>query len=189
MYIPDESTHDLTTLHQPHPAEHGLPPADTEEAIERFSRRALIAGCTLPVFTFGAALTAAILSDISLFTSPAGQLFAVLSVVALISLATGLLVIAGLERIARQQRTLVRRAVTRVQVNADIADGNRKAIGRLDYRIANLITAVEQGSADLNAVKDELVQVREKFAAVPDYGKGVIDGATMRANALGSDDL
>lgn len=175
-----ENTRDFHHLHIPHPAEIGLPAADTETRIVRFGNRALTAGIAIPVGIYVTTLAAAVAADVGIFTSPAGQMFATLGFIAVMTLACGLLTLAGVERLSRQSRTLVRRAVGRVEDNADTVAANKALIEKTNRLVAELIVTNA-------ALEKRLLGVEQALENVPDYSEGMAKGARIAASMLGID--
>lgn len=175
-----ETTRDLQALRETHPAESGLAKADTETRIRRWGTRCLIAGLVIPPVMYGASLVASILAEINVFKSEAAQLFSVLGFIGLMQFATGLLILAGLERLTRPLRALARRSVTRAEDNARIGEELRKEVAINSRLVAELIVTAA-------ASEKRLAGVEQAIEKVPDYGQGLAQGARVAASVLGVD--
>ncbi|HEY6117702.1 MAG TPA: hypothetical protein VI172_17240 [Candidatus Dormibacteraeota bacterium] len=156
------TSRDLRTLGLPDPAEAHLKPGDTEDDTRTRGRRSLVIGCTLAGTGLIGSLIAAVIGGYSPSISPNVRLFVTLAVIAMSCAGTGFIVDGLTER-----RDRVARATAREQIRM-IADNT----ARIDV-IMGLVGAIP---ARLDAMEKTLKDV-------PDYGKGVIDGVQMRAEA------
>lgn len=138
-------TRDLRALRQPHPAERGLAPEDLEDATRRFGRRCRRWGLGTLGAAGTAALIIAIVADLRLFRTPAGMLFAVVGLFAIISGATIITAFGFAERLHRPMRTLLRKSISGDQRRGqrldrietaikDIADQMPEALHLADWR-------------------------------------------------------
>ncbi|MGX6604786.1 hypothetical protein ACWKSP_22060 [Micromonosporaceae bacterium Da 78-11] len=152
-------TEDLLAQHQPHPGEQTLHPDDRENRTRRFGRRSFITGLTLACGVLINSLVIAIVGEHNTFVSPIGQLFAVLAYVAIAVTAASLIVVGGIERLGRGERSRARE--------------NRAAVAANQERLDLLIGLIGPLPGRLNAIE-------EVIAAVPAFGEGVELGATLR---------
>jgi hypothetical protein len=182
MHEPGENTQDLRDLGEPHPAEKDLAPDDREACIRRRGRWALIAGVTIPVGTVIATLVAAALAEQRIFESRDGQLFATLAAITLMMLSASLVIVGGIEWVARQPRTLIRRATMQAKSNAEIGGSNRAAIETNNRLVAEAIVT-------LSGIEKRLNSLESVVERLPDYSKIVADGYRLGRHSAGLGDL
>ncbi len=178
-----ETTQDLRALGIPHPTEQaqGLPENERETRIRRNGTRSIWAGALLLVTDITATLSLMAYARHYTWTDPISRQFVGLTILLTGLAATALLTSGLIERQQRQQRTLIRRAMARADANAELGDANREAIETNNRLVAEAI-------ATLSGIEKRLHALETAVEQVPGYARGVIDGATMRANALGDDD-
>lgn len=154
---------------------------DDETRTRRFGHRMLwIGGVSIPiVYLF--CLTAAVLTGNKLWRGTDGPLFSVLGLMTLIAGASAAILVGGFERILRPMRDRQR----------DDESAHRAATDRNRILLERLILDVEEkyrNMLDLIApLPGRLSAIEEAIVRVPDYGRGVIDGMQVRADALGQD--
>lgn len=167
------TTGDILALGLPHPAERNLPADDRETRMRRFGRRALFAGITIHVVTILGALTISISTEGPTLTNPVAQMFGTFVIVVLMAAGAVLVALGGAERLQRPQRAMLRHTLTEA----------RRANERLDVFVGTV--AALPGRVE--ALTREVRTMQDALARVPDYGRGVIDGVQVRADALGPD--
>ena len=175
-------TGDLLSLRHPHPAEQqpAVSISTTEASIRRYGHVLTGVGLALTVIPLFASLTVAALDPQAV--DDEGRVGRVVSIFlfTMLSVGVGMLTVAGLERLTRYNRTLSRQIIgNQGDIRADIEDLRSS----MQYNIG-LVAAVP---GRLDAVQRELDEVKERIKHVPDYGRGVIDGMQVRADALGPD--
>lgn len=173
-----EPTRDLISTGYPHPLEEpktdpGV--GDRERLVQRFGRKCCIAGAAL---VFGPIVAVAYVAVVSphLTGWPDGLLVLSLTILVASMTAGGVFLSVGFcEMLARYNRSLSRRALKGVQDRDqmvenihDIAESFHTRMAALERTVAERLTGVEQA-----------------IDKVPDYGAGVIDGATMRQAVVG----
>jgi len=157
------------------PIADNLDPPETE--VRRFGRRSLTAGLIIAPGTYVLCLVAAVLSGNKMWTETKGQLFSVLGLITLFTAAAALILIGGVERLQRPLRARQKQGVldidrNRILIERGVVDNQE----RFDV-IMGLLAPIP---GRLSAIEEAIVRV-------PDYGRGVIDGMQVRADALGQD--
>lgn len=122
------NTRDLQALRQPHPAEHGLHPDDTETATRRHGRRCRYTGLCILAGTYAVTFIAALAAEHAGFDNPAAHLFAVLTLVTSAMIGAVLLAVGLHERNQRGPRAMSRLAITRIEANAERLDRIETAV-------------------------------------------------------------
>jgi hypothetical protein len=171
-----QRTEDLIALRRGHPAEpqsatQVKPSIDTaERPIRTLGHRLGAIGLTLMMVPVIGILVCLTVSR----TAMADDVNQTLALAAYTTFSAAGAILAGLffqERLQRYPRAALRQVMTR--------DAERVA------QFDRLIAAAEAGAANLRAVEDRLADIEEAIGKIPDYGAGVIDGATMRQSVLG----
>jgi hypothetical protein len=165
------NTEDLLALHRVLPAETTTHPGDREHRVRRFGRVNYVTGVTLGVAFMMFSLALALVTDHGAFTDPTARLFATLSFVAIMLVATALVLLGGLERLNRPQRSATRQVLAQLAVMREQLD---VVLGPA-LVVPGLLAAIEKRLDEMTAT----------IAAVPDYGRGVVDGMQIRNEALG----
>jgi hypothetical protein len=155
-----------------------------ENRTKRYGRRMLGAGISISVGTVVAAQTAAIISEQRMFDNRAAELFAILTLVALMSLGFAMITVGGLERIQRPSRRRLRHhaaLLDRLRVLAE-----RSAIDHREQydNLQGLVAALPGRMSALEERTEEMARVLE---SVPDYSQGLSEGARVAATMLGMD--
>lgn len=165
------NTEDLITLRQALPAEADAQPEDREHRVRRFGRINYITGVVLGTAFMFNSLSMALISNHHAFNNPTGELFAVLSLIAITDLATALVILGGMERLHRPQRSATRQVLAQ---QAAIMEQLNFVVGAATV-VPGRLAAIEQRLDDMTGT----------IRAVPDYGRGVVDGMQIRNEALG----
>ncbi len=188
MHLAGDDTRDLRTLHEPHPAETGLPADDTETGIRRWSNRLFWTGLAILALEYVGSLAIAVIAENGGgLNDPDAQMFGTLAAIGLVAAALGFILLAGLERLGRQSRALMRRAVVRAETNAGIGEANAKQISELAEQVAVNNRLAAEGIVTLSTIEKRLVVLEAGVAAVPDFANGLAKGAQVAASVLGLD--
>lgn len=170
-------TRDITILGQTHPAETHLPAGGVparEHLNQRFGRRALITGGSLII---GSLITSTIMPDKVINAVP--PLVAHTLMFCFVGAGICGVVIWGVEVLSRYNRTLARQHLTRLDSFAERVQKNYELLEALERQVADLARTVDE----------RMRSFEQAIEKVPDYGAGVIDGATMRQAAVQERDL
>lgn len=157
------TTRDLCTLGQPNPIERGLSPDELEVRTQRHGRICRRTGITIIIGVFIGSLSAVILSEKRVFDEPGAQALANLS---LFSILVGASIVTNsgfYERRERPMRAMMRQALRQLEKNTE----------RLDT---------------LTPLPGKIAAMEHVIDKVPGYGRGVMDGLQVRADALGPED-
>lgn len=211
MNDPGGNTVDLGPRHTAEPPEHRPDqPDDKERRIRRFGTLSLISGVTIEVTLALASLVMAVVSDNNAYSNPTAELFGVLSHLAFVSLAAGLIAIGGMERLNRRHR-------------AQTADNTRElaAVRRTSITVADMARAAERNrillerhineSRDrhtelfgtVGALPGRMLELTERYGEVvhrldsiekaieefPDYSRGIKDGLQLRRGYIDPDSV
>lgn len=174
------TTQDLHDLGIDHPAEKHLPDHDREHRIQSRGTHCRRWGAGLLAATTIGALACAYRAGDSFWDDHSARTLTGIAFILGGLTGAALLTVGLLEEMMRPMRTISRAAMARANANAELGGGNRDAVQLNNRLIAELLVTVA-------AVEKRLAALETAIEAVPDYGKGVIDGATMRANALGGE--
>jgi len=172
-------TRDLTDIGAPHPAERALPAREVETAIRHRGTQWIISGASLIVADIIAVLTTAVLID---HLDPVIALLICVGAMLPLTAGGALLTAGTIEWTQRPTRTLIRAAMARAEINGDTADGTRELVNQL---IVAVESTRERDDDRHRQLEDRLDRIDKAIAGLPDYGRGVIDGVQMRAEALG----
>lgn len=155
----------------------------------------VIAGTTICIGAFGAAQVAAVITRNDLFGNDVGHLYAVLALIALIALGTSL-ISAGVAKLVtarvtsgiatlhiHHERTHRRLGQMAAEIH-DLAGQHRSSVDALSARLQDKAQTL---GPVIEGLPERLERIEKALADVPHYGQGVIDGAQMRANALGEE--
>jgi hypothetical protein len=167
------TTRDILALGEPHPAEHGHAPDEREDTTRRFGRRCFITGLSVITAAVFGAFALVIATEGPTLINPVAEMFGILTLITLIAAGVSLIVVGGVERLQRAQRASSRRTLGEA----------RRANERLDV----FVGTVSALPGRVEALTREVRCMQDALARVPDYGRGVIDGVQVRADALGPD--
>jgi hypothetical protein len=171
------NTRDLITLGKPHPAEQKLSEKDREDAVQRNGQRYRRVGFTLVIAPFIIGLAAALASEGQVFHDPTAQIFAALSMFALITLGA-ICSSAGIN----ERRNQPLRAMMR-QILADDKEDRRRrqAESEACRERQELIIGL------VSAVPGRLDEMAEALKKAPTFEDGVELGSELRRAVRGQD--
>ncbi|WP_433730760.1 hypothetical protein ACQP2Y_20945 [Actinoplanes sp. CA-051413] len=160
------NTRDILALGHQHPAEHQLTDDERETRTRKFGHRCFFAGAGIDIAAVVGSLFLTLSTEGPTVVNPTAQMFGVFTLIALIVSGASLVVVSGVERLQRPQRTMARLVLAET----------RRAHQRLDTLIATL-----------GAIPDRMDTLEKAIEKVPGYTEGVIHGVQLRTDALGSD--
>ena len=116
------TTHDLRELGKPHPAEAGIDESDREASMQRIGTRYMRSGLTIAAgsYILSLAIAFVVAGKPAIEDHTAARLFLVLSLVAVIGVATVLIALGGVERLGRHDRAATRQGLL------ELADTNER---------------------------------------------------------------
>ncbi|BAL87169.1 hypothetical protein AMIS_19490 [Actinoplanes missouriensis 431] len=175
MHDLEGTTRDLRDLGVPHPAEKGLPKADTEDQARAYGATQRRRGTVILVGTVIVTLGGAVLAEEYTWDSGAAQMLATLAILSITVYAGCLIVLGGIEKMLRPVRTHMRLAMSRATQNAELGGMNAQLI-------ADLVEAQE-------AMNQRLAAMEKTVAAVPEYEQIFRDGYQFGRSSAGLADL
>jgi hypothetical protein len=175
------NTEDLTTYQQAV----NRNSTDAEARTRRFGRRSLTAGIILIPLSYLFCLGAAVATNNNWGTADA-RIFAILGIFTVTIGGLGLTLIGGIEILQRPVRE--RQRLTSLAIDRNRILLERGIIDNTE-RFEQLFGLAVPVPGRLDAIEQRLDEMAVTIKAVPDYGRGVVDGMQVRNDSLGPERL